>query len=327
MFAKTLLFFFCIGSLLSIVSCSKGKSALTDNTKDSVPVTTDVPTADYDINQLTYCTLFQTAPVTTVMNRQDYNELSGIAASRINRGILYMHDDNKNSPIIISDTSGNDLGTIVMDGTSTVNPEDISVGPGPDAGKSYIYYADIGDNNNNRTSVAVYRFEEPVLNNPSASTQIHVTNVVKIELKYPSYSYNSETILVDPLTKDIFLATKETNRSTLYKAAYPQSEASVTTMQPVLNMRFFDLLTSGDISSDGTEILLRDKGEIWYWPRDPQKSVVDALLVAPQKAPYAGNEHQGEGVGFAYDGSGYFTNSEIRDYPGAVSNLSFYKRK
>ena len=50
-------------------------------------------------------------------------------------------------------------------------------------------------------------------------------------------------------------------------------------------------------------------------------------MMQPQVAPYAHNEPQGEGIGFAADGSGYYTNTEIKDHTGSVSTISFYKRK
>ena len=320
---KHFIFSVFTGSLLMFISCSKDAN----DTTPAPPEPDKIPATTYDITQLAYCKLFETTPEVSSMQRQDYKELSGIAASRLNPGILYMHNDGKNAPILISNTLGGDLGKIIMDGQSAIDTEDISVGPGPESGKSYIYLADIGDNKTSRATVTVYRFEEPVLNNPSSATEIHIKDVSKIVLKYPSGTYNAETLLVDPLNKDIFIATKEINRSTLYKAGYPQSETAVTTLEPVLNMRFFDLPTSGDISPDGKEILLRNKSQIWYWPRNPKKSITDALQTAPQTAPYAGNEHQGEGICFVADDSGYYTNSEIRDYPGAISDLSFYKRK
>lgn len=325
---KFIIFPIFAASLLSLASCSKTASE-TSLPPDPVPPieTRKVPEITYDVTQLAYCNLFETAAKVTQMQRQDYNELSGIASSRRNSDILYMHNDGKNTPIIISNALGQDLGKIIIDGHSTVDTEDISVGPGPEAGKSYIYLADTGDNNNTRASITIYRFEEPVLNNPTANTEIHISQVSKIVLKYPSSAYNCETLLVDPLTKDIFIATKEVNRSTVFRAAYPQSELNTIIMEPVLNMRFFDLLTAGDISEDGKEILLRNKGQIWYWTRNTAKSIADALQEAPQRAPYAGNEHQGEGIGFAQGNTGYFTNTEIRDYPGTVSNISFYKRK
>ncbi|BAV05409.1 hypothetical protein SAMN05421788_105137 [Filimonas lacunae] len=297
-----------------------------DTTPPVVTPTDTTPSTKYDITQLNNTLLFETTPVITVMARQDYNELSGAAASQLNAGILYMHNDAKNSPVIITNAKGEDLGRIVLDNVSTTNPEDICVGPGPVSGKTYIYLADIGDNKSTRTSITVYRFEEPVITGPNAQTEIHITATAAIALKYPSYAYNAEALLVDPITKDLFIATKEIYKSTIYKAAYPQSTTSTTTLVSVVKTPF-DLLTSGDISANGSEILLRNKSQIWYWKRDTTKSIAETLLTAPEMAPYAGNEHQGEGICFAADNTGYYTNTEIRDYSGAVSNISFYKRK
>jgi len=311
-------------AVIGMISCGKSNDTTPPIPIDPVEPVDTVPIANYDITLLDYTTAFQTNPIVYPMARQDYNELSGIAASKINNGILYMHDDAKNAPIAITNTKGEDLGTIILDKVNTINPEDISVGPGPDATKSYIYYADIGDNNFNRALVTVYRFEEPVLTGVSAQMQIHVTPDI-IQLKYPNSSLNAETILIDPLTKDLYLASKETNQSTLYLASYPQSTTSITTMKPVVKTRF-DLLTSGDIAPDGKAILLRNKGQIFYWTRDVSKTIAATILQTPSRAPFAANEPQGEGIGFAADNSGYYTNTEIKNHDGSVSNISFYKK-
>ena len=291
------------------------------------PVVTDtVPQTKYDITLLNEAGMFNATPELYAMQRQDYNELSGIAASQLNKGLLYVHDDyNGNRTVVITDAKGKDLGQIILDNVSTRNLEDIAVGPGPEAGKTYIYLADIGDNNAGRSSIAVYRFAEPVISNPGAATKIHITAVDKLEMSYPK-AVNAETMLLDPQTRDIYIASKENSRSTLYLAAYPQSTTAVTALKPVLKTNF-ELLTSGDLSPDGTEILLRNKGQLFYWKRGNGQSLVQALLTAPLAAPYAGNERQGEGICFAADAGGYYTDTEIRDHPGAVSNISFYKRK
>ena len=314
--------------LMATASCSKNDPEIDGNPVPPVPPETAVvPTTEYDVTQLNYCTLFDNTPEVTQLQQQQDNELSGIASSRLNPGILYMHSDSRNAPVRITNAAGETLGSIILDGQTTLDPEDISVGPGPETGKYYIYLADIGDNNRSRQSVTVYRFEEPLLSRPDAATEIHIGTVAKLVLNYPEAVYNAETLLVDPLTGDLLVATKEVNRSTLYRAPFPQSETAANVLEPVLHMRFFDLLTSGDISADGREIVLRNKSQVWYWPRDLQAGIAETLLTPPLRAPYAGNEHQGEGIGFAADGSGYFTNTETRDYPGAVSTLSFYVRK
>lgn len=315
-------------STVMLLSCSKSNADIEEESKVEPPVAS-VPITSYDLTQLAQATVFNFVPTIHKVARQDYNELSGIAASHRNTGLLYMHNDNKNSPILITNTQGADLGKIVLDGQSTLDLEDICVGPGPEAGKTYVYFADIGDNNAVRSSITIYRFEEPLISAPTADTQLHISsnNVTKITLKYPKGATNAETLLIDPINKDLYILTKESNRSTVYRAAYPQSATSTTILEPVVDLRFFDKLTSGDISQDGKEILLRNKGQIWYWQRKAGQSIAQTLLTAPQKAPYAGNEHQGEGIGFAIDGNSYFTNTEIRDYPGAVSNISIYRKK
>lgn len=322
---------FTLLALLSIASCSKkSESVPTDPPGSDTTVTVikdTTPQTKYDVTQLDDCLLFAAPPVVDTMERQEYNELSGIASSIVNPGVLYVHEDDAGTNTIpLTNVKGDDLGKLVLDNVSMRDPEDICVGPGPEAGKTYVYIADIGDNNAARKTVTIYRFAEPVLKELSGSSAIHIQAIDKIELAYPKNAVNAETLLIDPVTKDLFIASKETLRSTVYTAVYPQSTTSTTILKPVVKTDF-DLLTSGDISADGSEILLRNKGQIWYWKRSAGQSVAQTILTAPLKAPYAGNERQGEGICFMYDASGYLTDTEIKDHPGAVSTISFYKRK
>jgi hypothetical protein len=204
--------------------------------------------------------------------------------------------------------------------------EDIAVGPGPVPGKSYVYVGDIGDNNSQNPSVLIYRFPEPDLTGKTLPVTMNIDSLDIIELKYPDGPRNAETLMVDPLTKDIYIASKENNISNVYVARYPQSIKSATVMTPVVQL-YMNKLTAGDISPDGTEILLRNNGQIWYWKLPGGTSISAGLLTAPRIAPYANNEPQGEGICFAADDSGYYTDTEIRDHPGHLATISFYKRK
>ena len=59
-------------------------------------------------------------------------EASGIAASRMNSGVLWVHNDD-NPPYIFAMTAeGRDLGRYLLDGVRNRDWEDIAVGPGPD---------------------------------------------------------------------------------------------------------------------------------------------------------------------------------------------------
>ncbi|SEW53975.1 hypothetical protein [Chitinophaga arvensicola] len=311
------------------IACGKDNgSPVTPPPADTTIVVVDtVKTAGYDLSLLDRCTLFNETPVVTPTQKQDYRELSGVAPSRVYAGLLYVHEDSGNyNEVYVTDTKGQDMGKLVLDGIGNRDWEDIATGPGPENGKNYIYVAEIGDNKAANPSVFIYRFPEPDLSAANAATVIHITAVDKIELVYPKGAVNAESLLLDPLTRDLYIATKEQARSTLYVARYPQSTSKVTTLV-ALDKLPFDLLTAGDISGDGSEIIVRNTGQIWYWKRNAGETIAAAMLRKPQDAPYARNERQGEGVCFAADGSGYITDSEVKDYPTEKVALSFYKRK
>ncbi|AYD47052.1 hypothetical protein [Arachidicoccus soli] len=321
---RVLVFLF-IFSIILLTSCSKAVSKPSQTNTDTISQNS-FPKATYDITKLNDCTLFNSIPNIVNMARQDYKEISGVAPSHINKGVLYVHEDSGNAnDIYLTDSTGADLGKVVLDGIFNRDWEDIATGPGPVPGKSYIYIADIGDNDLKYSTKYIYRFEEPALNTIAASTEIHIYQVDKIEVKLSEGIANAETLVINPSTKDLFLFTKERGSSLCYAIPYPQSVASVITIKPIVKLPF-DLLTGGDISADGNALILRDKGQIWYWSISDGATLQSTLLSKPQNAPYAGNEPQGEGVCFSVNNTGYFTNTEIKKYPNAISTLSFYKK-
>ncbi|HTI59715.1 hypothetical protein [Mucilaginibacter sp.] len=312
----------------SFFSCKKGgiiPAKTTDTVAETPQVTFTTPA--YDPLLLDTSKAFEPAPIVNDLARTDLAEISGIAASRINPGILYIHNDSGNpNQVYLTDGSGADKGTLTLTPVSNRDWEDIAVGPGPVAGKSYVYVADIGDNDSKYKSVFVYRFAEPHLTGKTLPLRLNIDTVDIIELKYPDGPRNAETLMVDPSTKDIYIASKESNASKIYVAHYPQSTTSVTIMSPVVKL-LFNKATGGDISPDGSEILLRSKERVWYWKLPAGTSISAGLMTKPEHAPYTNNEPQGEGIGFAADGSGYYTDTEVRNYPGMPATISFYKRK
>jgi hypothetical protein len=311
-----------------IFSCKKSGivgSPVKDTVVTPKPVVFAKPA--YDPSALDTTKLFNPAPTVNNLTRADLLEISGVAASRINPGILYIHNDSGNpNQVYLTDITGADRGTLTITPVGNRDWEDIAVGPGPIAGVNYIYVGDIGDNDSKYSSVFVYRFPEPDLKGQITPFITDISAVDVIKMKYPDGPRNAETLMVDPLTKDILIASKSSNGADIYVAHYPQSITALTTMTPVVHL-FFYKATGGDISPDGSEILLRGNEQIWYWKVQAGMSISATLLTQPQVAPYANNEPQGEGVGFAADGSGYFTDTEIRDHPGKLATISFYKRK
>lgn len=68
---------------------------------------------------------------------------------------------------------------------------------------------------------------------------------------------------------------------------------------------------AGDISMDGTQILIKNYLVVFYWERDPSESIPEALARNPVILPYK-PEPQGEAIAFAPNGKSYFTLSEKR---------------
>ena len=89
-------------------------------------------------------------------------ETSGIAASRRVDNVWWVHNDSGDSARVFAiNTSGQTLGEYALSGASAIDWEDIAAGPGPTAGVSYLYVGDIGDNDQKRRDLVIYRIPEP----------------------------------------------------------------------------------------------------------------------------------------------------------------------
>ncbi len=331
---KSILFLSMFFGVLSFASCSKTTTdatpapvtTTTSSTTNTIPATVNFQIAGYSSTTFTNSGLFQSVPVTNPLSRNTLYEQSGIASSKLNNGVLYVHEDSGNAnKVYLTNAKGDDLGYFTLTTATNRDWEDITVGPGPIAGKSYVYVAEIGDNDARYSSVFLYRFLEPDLTGKTFPVAIDIAQVDKIDLIYPDGARNAESILIDPQTKDIYIASKEANLANIYKAAYPQSNITSTVLEPIDQLPM-NKATSGGISADGTEIVLKNKEQIWYWKRDLGKTIGQTLLEKPQLLPYV-QEYQGEGICFAADGSGYFTNTEVLKGGPNPPTISFYKRK
>src|SRR6185503_3116026 len=140
-------------------------------------------------------------------------EASGIAASRRNYGVLWTHNDGSEGKVYALTTNAVRLATFAL-GQTVEDVEDIAVGPGPTNGISYLYVGDIGGSARSgdlRHDLKLFRIPEPAVDLAWASSprSLNFADVSMFTLIYPDGSYNAETLLVDPLTADIWIVTKE----------------------------------------------------------------------------------------------------------------------
>jgi hypothetical protein len=247
------------------------------------------------------------------------NEASGLAASILNSDVLWTHNDSGDTARTFAmDTQGNHLGIYNITGAGATDWEDMAVGPGPAAGASYLYLGDIGDNNAIRGSVNVYRVPEPSVSVGQLPVNVNLAGDT-IRLTYPDGARDAETLMVDPLTNDLYVISKRESKSRVYLAAYPQSTTQTTVMQ-YLGELPWSWATGGGISPDGSEIIIRGYFNASLWLRPTGGTIWDALSSAPYTIPLA-SEAQGESICFDSASQGYFTVSE-----GSYPPLYYYQR-
>ena len=294
---------------LALVAVLAGGCGSPNQQSSSDRSTNTIPWVGYSVDTLKKdTTLFKEARKVGVMHDTELSEVSGLAASRSHPGYFWAEEDSGNSnQIQLISPDGQVVARFTIEGARNRDWEDIAVGPGPVPGKSYMYVADVGDNRGWRSEKVIYRFPEPALAGQERPLDGQVTDAEAIRLQLPDGPQNAEAILLDPLTKDLFIISKGAS-STVYRAAYPQSLTQSTRMTALLRIPF-DHATSAAISTDGREILIRTYEQVYYYSRQPGETIADALSHAPRRLPLA-YEVQGEAISWTTDGSGYYTSTE-----------------
>lgn len=256
-------------------------------------------------NQEKIDSLFLPGKAQLKISNPELEEISGLAFSHVHPNLMYVHvDSGGEAAVYMLDSLGNELGKINLDDTKNRDWEDIAVGPGPD-GKSTVFVAEIGDNLAAHKKIRIFYFPEP--------KQIQKNSNVKpkeIELTYPGGARDAETLMVDPISGDLFIVSKRDEKNTLY--CVPRG--AIKTGEGVLEqLHQFDFSSAvgGDISRDGSQILIKNYFAVYYWERKKGETIGEALNKEPRQLPYV-PEPQGEAIGFNPTGSAYFTISEKR---------------
>lgn len=245
-------------------------------------------------------------------------EVSGLVVSHRFPNRLYVHTDSGGeTALFVLDTLGNELGKLELSGLSNRDWEDIAVGPGPN-GSSYIYVAEIGDNEGKYDQIYLYRFLEPEQLQAIPSTAID-----RISLQFPGGPKDAEAFLVDPISGELFLVSKRETKNTLYRVPVDGFQKGNALLE---KLHSFDFTSSvgADVSRDGSQILIKNYLQVFYWTRQPNQSLSEALQAPPRRLPYLA-EPQGEAIGFNYKGNAYFTLSEKRN--GIIPTLYRYPKK
>lgn len=262
---------------------------------------------------------FESIPDVAPLSVSHLDEVSGMVPSLRFPGHLWLMEDSGSEPKIdLLKNDGTYIRKVRFNGSNR-DWEDIAAGPGPEDGKNYLYIGEIGDNDARYGDYYIYRFEEP------ADGQEVIDGFDTIHFRYPNdESYDAETVMVDPLNRDIYVITKNQLNVRVYRLPYPQNTSGLNVAEYMGTIKYF-LIVSGDVSADGTEVLLKAYNAIYYWKRKQGESLYQVLSRSHNlSVPYI-VEPQGESVCWDTDARGYYTLSEKGN--GPVPPLYYYGKK
>lgn len=219
-------------------------------------------------------------------------ESSGLAASRRHPGVVYTFNDSGGRPQVFA--IGPDCrtrATLTFAGAQNRDWEAMAIGP------NGIYVGDIGDNLDGAWPyVTVYRIPEP------AVLRSQTLRATAYRIKYADGPRNAETMMIDPRTGRLYIASKAFGDS-LYEGPKRLRTGGFNVMHKVGGAPFY--ATDGAFAPDGRTFVIRG-----YWDaeiyRAPGKKIADVSIPG---------QKQGEGITFSADGRSLLVSSEGNDQP------------
>lgn len=262
--------------------------------------------------------------ITGTIKSADITESSGIAASRCQNNVLWTHNDSGDGPFIFAlNGSGESLGTWKVQNAENIDWEDIAAYKDK-GGKCFLYIGDIGDNESKLTEHAVYRIKEPIFSSSDSKSDRQnplTTEVVEVvRFKYPDHRQNAETLMVHPISGDIYVLTKRVNGPAGVYRVKPDFGSPETQKAQILTEISIPaipngLLTGGDISPDGRRIIICDYTQAYEYILPDSAANFDEIWKQKPEIVNIGERRQGEGVCYSVDGTSIFATSEGKKSP------------
>ena len=258
-----------------------------------------------------------------VLKDSSVRESSGLAASRNVPGLYWTHNDSGDGPFIYAfDTRGVRKGVWRVAGASAYDWEDMAAGPGPVSGKNYLYIGDIGDNQEKRSEITVYRVLEPVLSTQSVvKGKNSLTEPADaISFRYPDGAHDAESLLVHPVTGHLYIVTKVPFANPgIYEAVAPLKPGRTITLVRIGTLEVPSLLggmiTGGAISPDGRRVAFCDYLQAYEAVLANTKSSFNEIWKRPLTAISLGSRKQGEAITYRLDSKALLATSEGSPMP------------
>lgn len=225
---------------------------------------------------------------------ESLNELSGLAVSRLNPGILWSHEDSGGAAELYAlDFDGNRVATLTVEGVQNEDWEDLALFPSATGWSLYI--GDIGDRGTARSLYAVLRVEEPIL----IPGTVEYTVVPEVfSYSFPGDPEDAEALVVEGSGLPVILTKRTDATAGVYRFPTLSDGVVLDWLGDVPTGAAGEDLTArataADLWPDGSRLVLRSYFHLWEF------SPAGDLAALPAPVELSGAlEFQGEAV--AYD--------------------------
>lgn len=265
-----------------------------------------------------------TAPVIVgKIETDEIKESSGLSASEC-QDVLWTHNDAGNDAFIFGmDTRGKHLGTWKVQNAQNIDWESIAaIKDG--SGKCSLLIGDIGDNDEKRAELMIYRIPEPAISPDGAasstSNPLQTTAAEVLKFSYADGSNNAETLLIHPQTSDIYIITKKkSGPAGIHKLKPVFGNSNISKTEKVGDLSVpsnpAGMLTGGSISPDGKRVMLCDLQGGYELVLPDGANDPDAIWKQKPVVVDLGDRKQGEGVSYGRDGISLYASSEKKNAP------------
>jgi hypothetical protein len=258
------------------------------------------------------------------------DEISGLAASRVHDGVLWMHDDGGNDARLFAvGTRGGLQATFAVAGVANTDWEDIAAFE--QDGRHYLLVADTGDNGGLRRSLQLHVIEEPA-SLDEAAQHSPLTPAWSIAFRWPDGARDCEAVAVDAQRGEILLVTKKRTPPELFVlplrprggdlqvarklgvlAGVPVPDAEALRANERM-ARIRHQVTAADIAPDRSRLAVMTYNEVLLYRRRGDESWARAVARKPavHDLPWL---PQAEAMGWDAKGGGLYATGEFAPAP------------
>ncbi|MFC3551148.1 hypothetical protein ACFOLC_08955 [Lysobacter cavernae] len=254
------------------------------------------------------------------------SEISGLAASRRHRDVLWMHDDGGNPERLFAvRTDGARRATFRLEGVTKTDWEDMAAFELD--GRPYLLVADTGDNGGLRRSLQLHVIEEP-----AKLENARLRPAWSIAFRWPDGARDCEAVAVDAARGRILLLSKKRQPPELFSlplqptgrglltarklgtlTGVPAPDADTLRRDPQ-RARLNGQVTAADVSPDGRTLAVMTYRWLLLYPRQPDQDWAQAVAQPPQirLLPWL---PQAEALGWSRDGRSLYATGEFVPAP------------